>query len=71
MIKKVTLYIHFLPDVYNWILKGKHKTLARVLDKYEQNEDEEAKLIVKKICNIIIFLSNDGMNLFYLLHFEH
>lgn len=48
-------------DIYNWILKGKHKMLVQILDKYEENQEEDAKRIVKKICNIIILLSNDGM----------
>uniref|UniRef100_A0A2S2NU52 Rap1 GTPase-GDP dissociation stimulator 1-B n=1 Tax=Schizaphis graminum TaxID=13262 RepID=A0A2S2NU52_SCHGA len=46
-------------NVYNWILKEKHKTLIEVLDKYEENQEEDPKLIVKKICDIIILLSND------------
>lgn len=48
-------------DVYNWILKEKHKTLIEILDKYEENQEEDPKHIVKKICDIIILLSNDGM----------
>ncbi|VVC40147.1 Hypothetical protein CINCED_3A018015 [Cinara cedri] len=46
-------------SIYNWILKGKHIMLAKILDKYEENHEEDAKLIVKKICDIIILLSND------------
>lgn len=57
-------YNKFL-DIYNWILKGKHKLLIQILDKYEENEEEDAKIIVKKICNIIILLSNDGMYIRY------
>lgn len=34
--------------------------LAQILDKYEENQEEDAKHIVKKICDIIILLSNDG-----------
>lgn len=49
-------------DVYNWILKEKYKALIEILDKYEENQEEDPKLIVKKICDIIILLSNDGMN---------
>ncbi|XP_015371329.1 PREDICTED: uncharacterized protein LOC107166977 [Diuraphis noxia] len=46
-------------NVYNWILKEKYKVLIEVLDKYEENQEEEPKRIVKKICDIIILLSND------------
>lgn len=46
--------------MYSWILKKKHKALVQILDEYEENQEEEAKLIVKKICDIIILLSNDG-----------
>ncbi|KAE9537611.1 hypothetical protein AGLY_006634 [Aphis glycines] len=55
-------------NVYNWILKEKHKTLIEVLDKYEENQEEDPKRIVKKICDIIILLSNDGMD--YVLNFK-
>lgn len=34
--------------------------LVQILDKYEENQEEDARRIVKKICNIIILLSNDG-----------
>ncbi|XP_025418449.1 uncharacterized protein LOC112689130 [Sipha flava] len=46
-------------NVYSWILKKKHKALVLILDEYEKNQEEEAKCIVKKICDIIILLSND------------
>jgi len=55
-------------DVYNWILKEKYKSLIEVLDKYEENQEEDPKLIVKKICDIIVLLSNDGMD--YILNFK-
>lgn len=32
-----------------------------MLDTYEANEEKDAKKIVKKICDIITLLSNDGM----------
>lgn len=32
-----------------------------MLDTYEANEEKDAKHIVKKICDIITLLSNDGM----------
>lgn len=49
-------------EAYSWILKEKYKVLIQILDKYEENQEEDAKLIVKKICDIIILLSNDGMD---------
>lgn len=46
-------------NVYNWILKEKYKILIEVLDTYEENQEEDPKRIVKKICDIIILISND------------
>lgn len=36
--------------------------LIQLLDRYEENQEENAKYIVKKICDIFTLLSNDGMN---------
>lgn len=58
----INTYKLFL-DNYNWILKDKYKTLVQIFDKYEGNEEEDAKAILKKICDIIVLLSNDGKNL--------
>lgn len=49
-------------DNYNWILNRKHKILVQILDKYEESQKDNEKLIVKKICDIITLLSNDGKN---------
>jgi len=35
--------------------------LIQILDYYEENSEEVAKHVVKKICDIITFLSNDGI----------
>lgn len=42
--------------------------LVMVLDSYEDNSEEDAKHIIKKICDIITLLSNDGTyeNSFYI-----
>lgn len=34
--------------------------LVQIVDKYEKSQQDDAVLIVKKICDIITFLSNDG-----------
>ncbi|XP_050422090.1 uncharacterized protein LOC126834310 isoform X2 [Adelges cooleyi] len=44
---------------YCWILNGKHKIMAEVLNVYEEKLEEDTNQIIKKICNTIVLLSND------------
>jgi len=43
-------------------MNTKYKLLVQILDNYENNQEEEVKRMVKKVCDIVILISDDGMN---------